>query len=63
MRHDLSGMWNYFELAVTRDLGRSCLLIRPGVPQQIPVEFLPAAVKTFNQVIGAELFNAASFAH
>ena len=41
----------------------SRLLVRPGESQQIPVEFLPAAVKSLNRVIGAELFNAAGGIH
>ncbi len=31
-------------------LGRPSLLVRPCEPQQIPVEFLPAAVKIFNRI-------------
>lgn len=44
-------------------LGRSRLLVCPGVSQQITVEFFPAAVETFYWVIGAELFNAAAGTH
>lgn len=35
------------------------LLVLPCVAQEIPVQFLPAAVKSFNAVIGPEFFNAA----
>src|ERR1700754_2349407 len=41
----------------------SRLLIRPGIPQEIPVELLPAAVKIVDLVIGAELFNPSFRAH
>ena len=44
-------------------LRRACLLIGPGVAEQITVQFLPAAVETFEIVIGTELFNAAFSAH
>lgn len=44
-------------------LGRSGLLVRPSVSQQIPVEFLPAAVKAFRVMIGAELFYTARRIH
>lgn len=39
------------------------LLVLPRVAQEIAVQFLPAAVESFNPVIGAELFNAAVCAH
>ena len=41
----------------------TCLLVLPRVAWQIAVQFFPAAVKALNRVIGAELFNAASFVH
>ena len=44
-------------------LGRSRLLVSPGVSQQIAVEFFPAAVKIFNRMIGTEFFNAATGIH
>ena len=44
-------------------LCRSRLLVSPGVPQQIPVEFLPATVKFFYRMFGAELFDAAGGIH
>ena len=44
-------------------LGGFGLLVRPCVLQQIPVKLLPAAVKIFSRVIGAEFFNAAGGTH
>ena len=44
-------------------LRRACLLVLPRIAQQIAVQLFPAAVKALNRVIGAELFNAASFVH
>ena len=41
----------------------SSLLVCPSESQQIPVEFLAAAVKTFDQVIGAKFFDAARGIH
>jgi hypothetical protein len=44
-------------------LGRSRLLVSPGESQQITVEFLPAAVKTFNRVTGTKFLDAAGGIH
>jgi hypothetical protein len=44
-------------------LGRSRLLVSPGVSQQIPVEFFPATVKTFNRVLATKLLNTAGCIH
>jgi hypothetical protein len=44
-------------------LGSPGLLALPCVAEEIPVQFLTAAVKSFNPVIGSELFNAARVIH
>jgi len=44
-------------------LRRAGLLIGPGITQEVTVQFLLAAVKSFNRVIGAELLDAALCAH